>query len=155
LSPVQTLPLCRLWGAAVERWLRAVRAGKAGSRRSDGCQPGALRLCRQQSLNLAWRKLWTGGYPPGRGSVKKEEETHMQIVSADISSESLSGMVIFRPHCVSRVGRNLTETTKKGNWYALRPGEVRSFARALLDAADAMDLKSKMLQAAKTAPVQP
>ncbi len=80
--------------------------------------------------------------------MKKEDETHMQIVSADISSESLSGMVIFRPHCVSRAGRNVSET-KTGNWYALRPAEVRSFARALLDAADSMDLKAKMLQAAK------
>jgi hypothetical protein len=83
--------------------------------------------------------------------VKKEDETHMQIVSADISSESLTGMVIFRPHCVSRAGRNVSETSKGGNWYALRPAEVRSFARALLDAADSMDLKAKMLQAAKTA----
>jgi hypothetical protein len=83
--------------------------------------------------------------------VKKDDETHMQIVSADISSESLTGMVIFRPHCVSRSGRNVTEASKGGNWYALRPAEVRSFARALLDAADALDLKAKMLQAAKTA----
>lgn len=83
--------------------------------------------------------------------MKKEDETHMQIVSADISSESLTGMVIFRPHCVSRAGRNMTEASKTGNWYALRPAEVRSFARALLDAADSMDLKAKMLQAAKTA----
>ena len=63
----------------------------------------------------------------------------------------LTGMVIFRPHCVSRSGRNVPETSKTGNWYALRPAEVRSFARALLDAADSMDLKAKMLQAAKTA----
>jgi hypothetical protein len=83
--------------------------------------------------------------------VKKEDETHMQIVSADISSESLTGMVIFRPHCVSRAGRNVAEASKSGNWYALRPAEVRSFARALLDAADALDLKVKMLQAAKSA----
>jgi len=83
--------------------------------------------------------------------VKKEDETHMQIVSADISSELLTGMVIFRPHCVSRVGRTVGDVSKKGNWYALRPGEVRSFARALLDAADALDLKAKTLQAAKTA----
>lgn len=83
--------------------------------------------------------------------MKKEDETHMQIVSADISSESLTGMVIFRPHCVSRSGRNVTETSKIGNWYALRPAEVRSFARALLDAADAMDQKAKTLQAAKMA----
>lgn len=82
--------------------------------------------------------------------MKKDDETHMQIVSADISSESLTGMVIFRPHCVSREGRSVTES-KTGNWYALRPAEVRSFARALLDAADALDLKAKMLQAAKTA----
>jgi hypothetical protein len=92
-----------------------------------------------------------GGIPPGRSSVKKEDETHMQIVSADISSESLTGMVIFRPHCVSRVGRTLPTLGKAGNWYALRPAEVRSFARALLDAADALDLKAKTLQAAKAA----
>ncbi len=84
--------------------------------------------------------------------MKTENETHMQIVSADISSESLTGMVIFRPHCVTRSGRNIPEATKKGNWYALRPAEVRSFARALLDAADALDLKAKMLQAAKPVP---
>jgi hypothetical protein len=83
--------------------------------------------------------------------VKKEDDTHMQIISADISSESLSGMVIFRPHYVSRAGRNAAEATKVGSWFALRPAEVRSFARALLDAADAMDLKSKMLQASKSA----
>ena len=83
--------------------------------------------------------------------MKKEDETHMQIVSADISSESLTGMVIFRPHCVSRSGRSVGETSKGGNWYALRPAEVRSFARALLDAADALDLKAKTLQAAKGA----
>jgi hypothetical protein len=82
--------------------------------------------------------------------VRKEDETHMQVVSADISSESLTGMVIFRPHCVSRVGRNVSEA-KTGSWYALRPAEVRSFARALLDAADALDLKTKTLQAAKMA----
>lgn len=83
--------------------------------------------------------------------MKKEDDTHMQIVSADISSESLSGMVIFRPHCVSRVGREVGDARKSGNWYALRPAEVRSFARALLDAADELDLKTKMLHAAKTA----
>ena len=83
--------------------------------------------------------------------MKKEDETHMQIVSADISSESLTGMVIFRPHCVARSGRNVDEVGKGGNWYALRPAEVRSFARALLDAADSLDLKTKMLQAAKNA----
>ncbi len=75
----------------------------------------------------------------------------MQIVAADISSESLTGMVIFRPHCVSRAGRKLDEAGKGGNWYALRPAEVRSFARALLDAADALDLKTKALQVAKMA----
>ncbi|MEP7186942.1 MAG: hypothetical protein ABI767_14010 [Rhodanobacter sp.] len=81
--------------------------------------------------------------------MKKEDETHLQIVSADISSESLTGMVIFRPHCVSRSGRNVADG-KSGNWYALRPAEVRSFARALLDAADALDLKVKMLHASKS-----
>ncbi|CAM5362156.1 hypothetical protein [Rhodanobacter lindaniclasticus] len=85
--------------------------------------------------------------------MKKEDDTHLQIVSADISSESLSGMVIFRPHCMSRTGRKVGESSKTGNWYALRPGEVRSFARALLDAADALDLKAKALQAAKVAEV--
>ena len=83
--------------------------------------------------------------------MKKEDETHMQIVSAEISSESLTGMVIFRPHCVSRAGRNVKESSKGGNWYALRPAEVRSFARALLDAADSLDLKTKTLQASKIA----
>jgi len=82
--------------------------------------------------------------------VKKEDETHRQIVSADISSESLTGMVIFRPHCMSRAGRNVGESGKADSWYALRPAEVRSFARALLDAADALDLKTKTLQAAKS-----
>ncbi len=81
--------------------------------------------------------------------MKKEDETHMQIVSADISSESLTGMVIFRPHCMSRAGRNVPGISKSGNWYALRPAEVRSFARALLDAADALDLRNKTLQATK------
>lgn len=83
----------------------------------------------------------------------KQGETHMRIVSARISSESFSGMVIFRPRCVSRAGRNAAEAGKEGNWYALRPAEVRSFARALLDAADALDLKTKMELAAKSAAV--
>jgi hypothetical protein len=87
--------------------------------------------------------------------VKKDIETHMQIVSADISSESLTGMVIFRPHYLCRSGSDLVGSAKKGNWYALRPGEVRSFARALLDAADAMDLQSKSLRAAKSVEVAP
>ncbi|HWU77683.1 MAG TPA: hypothetical protein VN043_14355 [Rhodanobacter sp.] len=83
--------------------------------------------------------------------MKKEDETHLQIVSAEISSESLTGMVIFRPHCVSRNGRNVADAgDKSGNWYALRPAEVRSFARALLDAADALDLKAKTLQASRS-----
>ena len=85
--------------------------------------------------------------------MKKENETHRQIVSADISSESLTGMVIFRPHCMSRSGRNVVESSKDEAWYSLRPAEVRSFARALLDAADALDLRTKMLQAAKSAAV--
>src|SRR5690242_19768194 len=91
------------------------------------------------------------GCPSGRASVKKEDDTHLQIVSADISSEPLTGMVIFRPHCVSRAGRNVGEASTGGSWYALRPAEVRSFARALLDAADTLDLKAKALQAAKMA----
>jgi hypothetical protein len=81
--------------------------------------------------------------------MKKEDETHMQMVSAEISSESLTGMVIFRPHCATRSGRSVAGGPKSGNWYALRPAEVRSFARALLDAADELDLKTKALQAAK------
>ena len=85
--------------------------------------------------------------------MKKETEAHMQIVSADISSESLTGMVIFRPHYLCRSGSDLVGAARKGNWYALRPGEVRSFARALLDAADALDLQSKLLRAAKSAEV--
>ncbi|MGB3840714.1 MAG: hypothetical protein WA930_16555 [Rhodanobacter sp.] len=43
------------------------------------------------------------------------------------------------------------EASTGGSWYALRPAEVRSFARALLDAADTLDLKAKALQAAKMA----
>ena len=82
--------------------------------------------------------------------MKKVDDSHRQLVSADISSESLSGMVIFRPHYVSGAGSAAAGTTRTGEWYALRPGEVRSFARALLDAADTMDLKSKSLQAAKS-----
>ena len=82
--------------------------------------------------------------------MKKGDDTHLQIVSADISSESLSGMVIFRPHCMSRTGRSADGAATGGNWYALRPAEVRSFARALLDAADELDLKTKMLHAART-----
>ena len=83
--------------------------------------------------------------------MKKENETHLQIVSADISSESLTGLVIFRPHYFCRSGNDLVGSAKKGNWYALRPGEVRSFARALLDAADEMDLKTKLLRATRSA----
>lgn len=83
--------------------------------------------------------------------MKKEDDTHLQIVSADISTESLTGMVIFRPHCSTRSGRNVSSGSKSGHWYALRPAEVRSFARALLDAADELDLKTKTLQAAKSA----
>lgn len=81
--------------------------------------------------------------------MKKEDDTHLHIVSADISSEALTGMVIFRPHCVSGAGRNLPAATD--HWYALRPSEVRSFARALLDAADTLDLKTKTLHAARAA----
>jgi hypothetical protein len=105
----------------------------------------------KQLVNLQGRKLVQGETSPGRCPVKKEDETHMQIVSADISSESLTGMVIFRPHCMSRAGRNVKDASKDGNWYALRPAEVRSFARALLDAADTLDLKIKTQQAAKSA----
>lgn len=83
--------------------------------------------------------------------MKKEDDAHRQIVSADISSESLTGMVIFRPHYVCRSGQTTQGTRKSGEWYALRPAEVRSFARALLDAADDLDLKTKTLQAAKSA----
>ncbi len=83
--------------------------------------------------------------------MKKDNETHRQIVSADISAESLAGTVIFRPHYLSCVGSGSVGTTKTGSWYALRPTEARSFARALIDAADTMDLKSKALQAAQSA----
>lgn len=81
--------------------------------------------------------------------MKKDSETHRQIVTADISAESLTGMVIFRPHYLGRVGGGAVGTTRIGDWYALRPAEARSFARALSDAADAMDLKSRALQAAQ------
>jgi hypothetical protein len=83
--------------------------------------------------------------------MKKVTETHMRIVSADISSESLTGMVIFRPHYVSRANPHAPGPTKSGLWYALPPSEVRSLARALLDAADAMEQKAKALQALKPA----
>ena len=82
--------------------------------------------------------------------MKKDDGNHVHIVSADISSESLTGMVIFRPHYVSRALRGATTITETGHWYALRPSEVRGFARALLDAADAVDQKSKALQAARS-----
>ena len=82
--------------------------------------------------------------------MKKDEDNHVHIVSADISSESLTGMVIFRPHYVSRNDRGGPRATEIGRWYALRPSEVRSFARALLDAADGVDQRTKSLQAAST-----
>ncbi|WP_255324882.1 hypothetical protein [Rhodanobacter sp. OR444] len=132
---------------------RAVATRHAADARSSHSlpRPHECWCAREHRLNLRWRKLLEGESLPGRSSVKKEDETHMQIVSADISSESLTGMVIFRPHCMSRAGRKVDEAGKSGNWYALRPAEVRSFARALLDAADTLDLKTKTLQAAKTA----
>jgi hypothetical protein len=83
--------------------------------------------------------------------MKKEDGKHVHIVSADISSESLSGMVIFRPHYISRSGQDGPVATEIGHWFALRPSEVRSFARALLDAADAVDQRTKALQAARPA----
>lgn len=79
--------------------------------------------------------------------MKKDDGNHVRIVSADISSESLSGMVIFRPHCVPRANHEAKAVAER--WYALRPGEVRSFARALLDAADAVDQQAKSVQAAR------
>ena len=79
--------------------------------------------------------------------MKKDDVNHVRIVSADISSESLSGMVIFRPHCVPRTSHDAKAVAER--WYALRPGEVRSFERALLDAADTLDQKAKSLQAAR------
>jgi hypothetical protein len=82
--------------------------------------------------------------------VKKEDNNHVQIVSAEISSESMTGMVIFRPHCVPRPNRNPVQPAKAGQWYALPPNEVRSFARALLDAADEVERKSRALIGAKT-----
>ncbi|MGC1548795.1 MAG: hypothetical protein WA777_09705 [Rhodanobacter sp.] len=83
--------------------------------------------------------------------MKKEDGKHVHIVSADISSESLSGMVIFRPHYINRTGHDAPVATEIGHWFALRPSEVRSFARALLDAADAVDQRTKALQAARPA----
>lgn len=80
--------------------------------------------------------------------TKKDDGNRVHIVSADISSESLSGMVIFRPHYVPRTGRGAAGAAETGHWFALRPGEVRSFARALLDAADTLDQRSKALKAA-------
>lgn len=82
--------------------------------------------------------------------MKKDDESHLQIVSADISSESMTGMVIFRPHCVVRVNSAPVGASKPGPWYALPPSEVRSFARALLDAADTMERKARVLLGAKT-----
>ena len=83
--------------------------------------------------------------------MKKDDDSHVQIVSADISSESMTGMVIFRPHWVPRTNRNPAVAAKAGQWYALPPNEVRSFARALLDAADSVDRKARNLLGAKTA----
>ena len=82
--------------------------------------------------------------------MKKVDDSHVQIVSADISSESMTGMVIFRPHWVPRANRNPVVAAKAGQWYALPPSEVRSFARALLDAADSVDRKARSLLGAKT-----
>lgn len=82
--------------------------------------------------------------------MKKNDDNHVHIVSADISSESLTGMVIFRPHFVSRSKQEGPRATETDRWFALRPSEVRSFARALLDAADGVDQRTKSLQAAST-----
>ncbi len=74
-----------------------------------------------------------------------DEHTHFRIVSADISTEAQTGMVIFRPHLAGAQG------SSDGRWLALPPHEVRSFARALLDAADRVEQKARALRAAPLA----
>lgn len=74
----------------------------------------------------------------------KNDERHVQIVSAEISSEAMTGMVIFRPHYVQRNNPHPGEAAQTGPWFALPPGEVRSFARALLDAADTVERKARL-----------
>lgn len=78
----------------------------------------------------------------------KNDDGHVQIVSADISSEPMTGMVIFRPHYVPR-GNPAGVAAQTGAWFALPPGEVRSFARALLDAADTVERKTRLQVGAK------
>jgi hypothetical protein len=78
----------------------------------------------------------------------KNDERHVQIVSADISSEAMTGMVIFRPHYVPR-DNPPGAVAQTGAWFALPPGEVRSFARALLDAADTVERKTRLQVGAK------
>jgi hypothetical protein len=79
----------------------------------------------------------------------KNDERHVQIVSADISSEAMTGMVIFRPHYVLRDHPQPGAAAQNGPWFALPPGEVRSFARALLDAADTVERKARLQLGAK------
>lgn len=74
----------------------------------------------------------------------KNDERHMQIVSAEISSEPMTGMVIFRPHYVPRTPSHPPAATEAGPWFALPPSEVRSLARALLDAADTVERKARL-----------
>ena len=76
-----------------------------------------------------------------------DNHTHFRIVSADISTEAQTGMVIFRPH-IAGVSKGGEPTSSAGNWLALPPHEVRSFARALLDAADRVEQKARSLRAA-------
>lgn len=79
----------------------------------------------------------------------KSDERHVQIVSADISSETMTGLVSFRPHYVLRDHPPSGAAAQSGPWFALAPGEVRSFARALLDAADTVERKTRLQVGAK------
>lgn len=76
-----------------------------------------------------------------------DDHTHFRIVSADISTEAQTGMVIFRPH-LAGVSKRGESADVAGRWFALPPHEVRSFARALLDAADRVEQKARSLRAA-------
>ena len=75
-----------------------------------------------------------------------DEHTHFRIVSADISTEAQTGMVIFRPH-IAGLPKGSEPDGTAGRWLALPPHEVRSFARALLDAADRIEQKARALRA--------
>ena len=76
-----------------------------------------------------------------------DDHTHFRIVSADISIETQTGMVIFRPHLAEARKGGASQATA-GCWLALPPHEVRSLARALLDAADRVEQKARLLRAA-------